>query len=1009
MWIAAGTYIDTSEATIAGSVSIYGGFDGTETNLSQRDVDANPVYLDGDDSHRVLKITAGPVTLDGLTIQNGYGPNQTASGGGIHKDGAFLLTLNNCRVVDNRPYTANTRYGGGAYFKSGSVVIEECFFANPFVSSGDMRYRRGYGFYAESADVVVIDSIFSNHIDTTTGYYNWGAAIHVYGGSLTVSETDFLDNKVTQCNYNNGGGGAVYIQGNAEAAFTNCLFSGNEVQAGSNRENPGGAVGIYNTGAASVRFDHCTFLNSKGTYGGAIYLRDGDLVLEHCTVAGNYARTAGSKSGQGGAVYVDDGSVTVHNSILWNNTADLRGADIANEGGTSVDINYCNLSGDPSPDTYVWDGAVTVSEADNQYVDPKFASASDVHLNSQEGRWNPGTSSFVTDAETSLCIDAAEPGGLSTYTNEVQANGARANLGRYGNTAEASKTFGVTPIVTNRGSTVVFNQATMKGELIINDATANITFYYDTSDKGEFGAWTDSESLGSAQQTGAVFQVVVNGLAYNTTYFFRAFATNASGYHWAQNPQQFTTGSEPVGGGPEIIHVWSGAPGGQSGLNWFDAYQTIQDAVDGVKGPTNEIWTVYTNAPDGVTVTIATNVSIYGGFVGTETLRSQRTANRTLLDGNYPTDSRRVISVTDGTVLLDGLVISNGYRTGAADHGIGLYASGYDNLTLQSCTFVDNDLRVSGQDGGGAYLSGGTAVISNCLFSDNTLNNTWWHEGGALRAANVALTVVDSVFSNNTYSGSIYYCEGGAMFVSGGTLSMSGCTLVGNGVPKGHKGTSGNISGGGAIHLIDQVIADISNCVFLDNDCEVNATYQASGGALEVNEAGTTATVINCTFAYNDAYDGGALAMLGGGDIVLKNSILWMNTAAGFGQEMYVDGAGSTVTSRYSSVSGTSSTYAYTTGGGTVSWGPGILVTNPLFASASDLHLQSLYGRVDEVTQTIVQDEEQSPAIDAGDPLDNVGLEPKPNGFIINLGAYGGTTEASLSSFGLGGSLLLFE
>ncbi|MHC4643702.1 MAG: hypothetical protein ACYS32_18830, partial [Planctomycetota bacterium] len=38
--------------------------------------------------------------------------------------------------------------------------------------------------------------------------------------------------------------------------------------------------------------------------------------------------------------------------------------------------------------------------------------------------------------------------------------------------------------------------------------------------------------------------------------------------------------------------------------------------------------------------------------------------------------------------------------------------------------------------------------------------------------------------------------------------------------------------------------------------------------------------------------------------------------------------------------------------------------------------------------------------IDAGDPAIPIGLEPFPNGGIINMGAYGGTAEASKSYFG---------
>ncbi len=42
-----------------------------------------------------------------------------------------------------------------------------------------------------------------------------------------------------------------------------------------------------------------------------------------------------------------------------------------------------------------------------------------------------------------------------------------------------------------------------------------------------------------------------------------------------------------------------------------------------------------------------------------------------------------------------------------------------------------------------------------------------------------------------------------------------------------------------------------------------------------------------------------------------------------------------------------------------------------------------------------VEDNVTSPCIDAGDPLSPAGDEPEPNGRRINMGAYGGTAEAS--------------
>jgi hypothetical protein len=65
-----------------------------------------------------------------------------------------------------------------------------------------------------------------------------------------------------------------------------------------------------------------------------------------------------------------------------------------------------------------------------------------------------------------------------------------------------------------------------------------------------------------------------------------------------------------------------------------------------------------------------------------------------------------------------------------------------------------------------------------------------------------------------------------------------------------------------------------------------------------------------------------------------------------------------------------------------------------------DYHLKSQAGRWDANEGRWTKDEVTSPCIDAGDPASPIGLEPFPNGGIINMGAYGGTAEASKSYFG---------
>ena len=82
--------------------------------------------------------------------------------------------------------------------------------------------------------------------------------------------------------------------------------------------------------------------------------------------------------------------------------------------------------------------------------------------------------------------------------------------------------------------------------------------------------------------------------------------------------------------------------------------------------------------------------------------------------------------------------------------------------------------------------------------------------------------------------------------------------------------------------------------------------------------------------------------------------------------------------------------------------GVGNINSDPCFADpdADDYHLKSQAGRWDANGGRWVMDEVTSLCIDAGDPMSAIGFEPFPNGGVINMGAYGGTPEASKSYFG---------
>jgi len=111
---------------------------------------------------------------------------------------------------------------------------------------------------------------------------------------------------------------------------------------------------------------------------------------------------------------------------------------------------------------------------------------------------------------------------------------------------------------------------------------------------------------------------------------------------------------------------------------------------------------------------------------------------------------------------------------------------------------------------------------------------------------------------------------------------------------------------------------------------------------------------------------------------------------------------GSTLDITYSDVAGGKAAVNIE-GGSILNWGQGNIDADPLFADPNneDFHLKSEGGRWEPTSQIWVLDDVSSPCIDAGDPNSPTAFEPYPNGGIINMGACGGTAEASQSPSGL--------
>jgi len=192
--------------------------------------------------------------------------------------------------------------------------------------------------------------------------------------------------------------------------------------------------------------------------------------------------------------------------------------------------------------------------------------------------------------------------------------------------------------------------------------------------------------------------------------------------------------------------------GTQDGTSWATAFDTIQAGVYAafVAGG-GEVWVaegIYTATADPPVVIMKTNVHIYGGFTGTETLLSERnwTKHPTIIDGE---DTRRCVTGADNATL-DGFTIKRGY----AYNGAAMY--NYEaSPTVANCIFSDNTAR---DDAGGIFNDHSSPTFTNCVFFDNVADGTG---GGGGTIYTLKIDVSDSDVGTSMPPPDIYYFEEG--------------------------------------------------------------------------------------------------------------------------------------------------------------------------------------------------------------------------------------------------------
>ena len=182
-----------------------------------------------------------------------------------------------------------------------------------------------------------------------------------------------------------------------------------------------------------------------------------NLDVVNCTFAYNYTDSRNQVSaGIDIGTYISPGSqnavANIRNTIFYGTKkhANLKGGkDINVASGCSANIDYCLF--EENSTASISGGGTITKGANNVFGDPKFAraitadEAASIMVNngtyygySADAYENVFSKADVHALSRKLTVDTGDP--ASPFSNEPRPNGARVNLGYYGNTTDALST-----------------------------------------------------------------------------------------------------------------------------------------------------------------------------------------------------------------------------------------------------------------------------------------------------------------------------------------------------------------------------------------------------------------------------------------------------------------------------------------------------------------------------------------------------------------------------------------
>ncbi len=307
-------------------------------------------------------------------------------------------------------------------------------------------------------------------------------------------------------------------------------------------------------------------------------------------------------------------------------------------------------------------------------------------------------------------------------------------------------------------------------------------------------------------------------------------------------------------GSAQVVYVDAAATGAGNGSSWDDAFTDLTVAIDSA-ATGSSLWVAAGTyvTPDSSSFVIDRELSLYGGFAGTETEASAADpmANQTILSGDVMgndsiaydslkmVDNNRVLLILDTastgsslTVILDGFTIRDGAIADDGPNSLGGAMYTTAQVNLNRIMFTANRAR----RGSVTYMIGGNA-------SGSTFNNIITRGNYANNLGQYVIVFPDDVsFTNCIFDGEGIPAADRMLFVQqAGNFVIDSCTF---------RGITTPASNGSALYTTGNQNQTITNTTFEDCSANFGGAILMFGDA-EVNDSSTVFR--NCQFLGNTA------------------------------------------------------------------------------------------------------------------------------------------------------------